>query len=306
MAYAGGIDLGGTKIEATVFDENWQLLHSRRIPTPKDDYATLVAAMKEQADWLMAQADNGNLPIGIGIPGLHNSNTDLALAANIPANGHPFRADVIAAIGRDVVFGNDCDMFALSEAVLGAGKGYHTVFGLIMGTGIGGGVCHDGQLFQTLNGAAGEVGHMAISAALVQKFNLPILDCDCGRQGCYETLAAGPGIEKLAKLVLGAKMSAPDIAANAAKGNEGETRVLQIWLRIIAELIGHLQCTVDPDCIILGGGLSNIPDVEKMILKVLPQTLLQGTALPLVSVAKYGDSSGTRGAALAALTGGVQ
>jgi N-acetylglucosamine kinase len=175
------------------------------------------------------------------------------------------------------------------------------VFGLILGTGIGGGICHGETLFQTVNGVAGEVGHMAISGVLTKEFNLPILTCGCGRQGCFETLASGPGMTRLAKLVMGgAPMSAQEIATQAASEAVGPQRVIEIWLRIVTELIGNLQLTIDPDCIVLGGGLSNIPNVCNQISEILPSALLQGASKPMVTKAKFGDSSGTRGAALAA------
>ena len=301
MGCAGGIDLGGTKIEATIFDENWQPVNTRRIPTPRDNYEDLIAAIAGQAQWMNEQVDG--LLIGIGIPGLHNKQTGLAFTSNLPATGRPFRDDLVATIGRKVVFGNDCDLFSYSEAVLGAGIGSDTVFGLILGTGIGGGVCYGATLLQTFNGAAGEVGHMAVSGNLVQEFNLPILTCGCGHKGCYETLASGPGMTKLARVVMDAELAPDEIAAQAAKGEIGAVRVMEIWLRIVAELIANLQVTIDPDCIVLGGGLSNIPDIAQSITRVLPQAMLPGIILPKVTVAKYGDSSGTRGAALAALLG---
>jgi N-acetylglucosamine kinase len=242
------------------------------------------------------------MPIGIGIPGLHNTHTGLAFTANLPATGQAFRADLQVAIGQEISFGHDCDYFAFSEAVLGAGRGHATVFGLILGTGIGGGVCHGAHLVQTLNGAAGEAGHLSISGALISEFNLPILQCGCGRRGCYETLAAGPGIAQLAQTLLGETLQAPVIAEKAAAGEAGAQNVLEVWRSLVAELIGALQVTIDPDCIVLGGGLSNMPDVAAFLAAGLPDALLGGSTPPVVVNAKYGDSSGTRGAALAAVT----
>lgn len=301
MGKAGGIDIGGTKIEASVFDEYWLPVSTRRIATPQVSYQALVTAIAEQAHWLAEQSSVEDMPIGIGIPGLHNAQSGFAFTANLPASGHPFRDDLKEAIGLDVFFGNDCDLFAYSEAVLGAGKGHKTVFGLILGTGIGGGVCHDDKLVQTLNSAAGEVGHLSISGALVQEFDLPILLCGCGRLGCYETFAAGPGISRLSKMVTGENLEAPEIAAKAADGDAGAMRVMEIWRRLVAALISDLQVTIDPDCIVLGGGLSNIPEVAEFVAEALPEVLLRESTPPVVSIAKYGDSSGTRGAALAAV-----
>ncbi|MBL4808171.1 MAG: ROK family protein, partial [Rhodobacteraceae bacterium] len=190
MMQAAGIDLGGTKIEASVFDEHWQAVETKRVPTP-NNYEALIEALRDQVQWVENAAGQG-IPIGMGTPGRHDFKTGNAFMANVSADGKPLRTDLLAATRRDIVFGNDCDLFAFSEANLGAGKGFRTVFGLILGTGIGGGTCFDGVLHQSLNGTAGEVGHMPISANLVAEFDLPILPCGCGRHGCYETLGAGP------------------------------------------------------------------------------------------------------------------
>ena len=301
MGKSGGIDIGGTKIEASVFDENWVPIATHRIKTPQTSYQALVDAIADQARWLLEQTSVKDMPIGIGIPGLHNSQSGFAFTANLPASGHTLRRDLRKAIGRDVSFGNDCDLFAFSEAVLGAGKGHNTVFGLILGTGIGGGVCHDATHIQTLNGAAGEVGHLGIPGALMQEFDLPVLPCGCGRHGCYETLAAGPGLARLSKLVAGQDWEAPEVAAKAAAGNADAQRVMEIWRRLVNSLICDLQVTIDPDCVVLGGGLSNIPNVAEFVADGLPEVLLRESTPPVVAIAKYGDSSGTRGAALAAV-----
>lgn len=301
MGKSGGIDIGGTKIEASVFDEDWNPIATQRIATPHVSYQALVNTVTKQAKWLAEQSSVDQMPIGIGIPGLHNAQTGFAFTANLPATGHTFRDDLQNAIGSEVTFGNDCDLFAFSESVLGAGKDHETVFGLILGTGIGGGVCHGNRLVQSLNSAAGEVGHLSISSALIQELDLPILQCGCGRKGCYETLAAGPGMSQLSRIVTGQILEAPVIVANAANGDEGAVRVMNMWRRLIAELISDLQVTIDPNCVVLGGGLSNIPGVAKFIADGLPEVLLRESTPPVVLTAKYGDSSGTRGAALAAV-----
>ncbi len=301
MVLAGGIDLGGTKIEATIFDADWAPIDSQRIATPRDSYADMLAALAAQTRWIIDKTNRTDLPIGIGVPGRSDPDTGIALTANLPATGHPLRADLIAAVGRPVIFGNDCDLFAYSEAVLGAGAPYDTVFGLILGTGIGGGICHDNRLYQTRNGTAGEVGHLPLSARLAQEYGLPLITCGCGNRGCYETLGAGPGLTRLAKHLTGLDLQPREIAANARSGDAEAAQIMQIWAQIIAELIGNLQRTIDPDCVVLGGGLSNIPGICQTITRALPKALLPGSKPPLITLARYGDSSGTRGAALAAL-----
>ncbi|MBL1435376.1 MAG: ROK family protein [Rhodobacteraceae bacterium] len=288
---AGGIDVGGTKIEASLFDGDWQAVETRRVKTPAS-YDELVAAVQDQAAWLEAQ--HAGLPLGIGIPGRHDSKSGLAFTANLPASQKPLRADILKAIGRDASFGNDCDLFAFSEATLGAGRGFHAVFGLILGTGIGGGFCIGQKLFQSANGTVGEVGHLPFSANL----NLPLHPCGCGRTGCFETLGAGPGMVALNQHITGHTASPAEIAAKDGEG-------FKSWLNLIAALVASLQCTLDPDCIVLGGGLSNIEGVAERISEAAVPVMLKGTAPPVILKAKFGDSSGTRGAALLAVQRGT-
>ncbi len=280
---AGGIDVGGTKIEASLFDAKWQAVETRRVETPAT-YQAIIEAIAAQTVWL------GGVPVGIGLPGRHDAGTGLAFTANLPASGKPMRADILNAIARPASFGNDCDLFALSEAQLGAGRAYGAMFGLILGTGIGGGFCLNGRLVTTRGGAMGEVGHLPLPA----KLGLPLLPCGCGRTGCFETLASGPGMVKLGQHLQGAKRSPAEIAAE-----NGE--VFAAWLEIVAALIASLQCTLDPDCIVLGGGLSNIDRLVERLAAALPPVLLKATTPPTILKAKFGDSSGTRGAALLAM-----
>ncbi|NOR63405.1 MAG: ROK family protein [Rhodobacteraceae bacterium] len=284
---AGGIDVGGTKIEASLFDGNWHAVETRRIETPAN-YAELVAAVQDQVAWLEAQ--QAGLPLGIGIPGRHDSQSGLAFTANLPASQKPLRADILEAIGRDARFGNDCDLFAYSEATLGAGRKFNTVFGLILGTGIGGGFCVGQKLFQGANGTVGEVGHLPFPASL----NLPQRACGCGRTGCFETLGSGPGMVALGQHINGHTASPAEIAAE-----DGEA--FKAWLSLIAALVASLQCTLDPDCIVLGGGLSNIVGVAERLSAAAQPVMLKGTSAPIILKAKFGDSSGTRGAALLAV-----
>ena len=296
MITCAGIDLGGTKIEASVFDEAWRAVDSRRVPTPKD-YHALIQALSDQVDWINT-AGGADIPLGMGVPGRHEHSTGRAVMANVVADGQRLRADVSSATEREIAFGNDCDLFAFSEATLGAGRGYKTVFGLITGTGIGGGTCFGGVLHTTKNGATGEVGHLPVSARLVEKYALPLLPCGCGRIGCYETLGAGPGMARIAAQHMGQPFSAAEIATS----ERGDAKqVIGIWVEVIAELIGALQLTIDPDCVVLGGGLSNLPDVATKLGSVVSKNCLRGTTPPVIANARYGDSSGTRGAALLAL-----
>jgi N-acetylglucosamine kinase len=322
MIVAGGIDLGGTKIEASIFDAHWQPVNTRRIATPQHDYQAMIDALVDQITWLEAQSAGsdhsdhsdhsdrvGALPIGVGTPGIINSTTGLATTANLPSNGKSLFRDVTDAAGRPLVFANDCDMLTLSEAVLGAGRDFQSVFGLILGTGTGGGFARDGHLTSTLNGASGEIGHMSVPFDLAMEFDLPLLACGCGRRGCYETLVSGVGLQRIHALLGGrAEMSPPEIAAAAqtngrAIGDGYAQQSLSIWYSLLADLIHGLQVTFDMDCVVLGGGLSNMNGLIDGICAALPRRLMTGAQAPVLRLAEYGDSSGTRGAALAALDG---
>ncbi|GHB22995.1 N-acetyl-D-glucosamine kinase [Pseudovibrio japonicus] len=301
MVRAGGIDLGGTKIEATAFDEGWAAIKTKRIPTPQDSYENLVEALCEMVLWLEETAGSKHLPVGVGIPGFHCKRTGKFLTANLLASGRTLHHDLTQKLDRAVTFENDCNCFTLSEALLGAGRGYASVFGLIIGTGVGGGYCSGGTLISGLNGAAGEFGHLGIPYAAMKDLGLDAVPCGCGRTGCFETYLAGPGMRRLAKHVIGKHVDAQAITTAAAAGDRQMQEVMHLWARIAAELVATLQCTVDPDCIVIGGGLSRIPNIDRIIAEALPGHLLSQTEPPDIRIADYGDSSGTRGAALAAL-----
>lgn len=296
----GGIDLGGTKIEACLFDANLEEITRRRIPTPASSYDALVDALVLQYAWLRDQAGVDVLPLGVGIPGLVDVATGLSLTSNLIAHGRPLRQDLSRRLGFPVPFQNDCKCFALSEARGGAGHGHRTVFGLILGTGVGGGVCHDGEIVQGRNELPGEVGHLGIPASAVFGVALPVELCKCGRLGCYETLMSGPGISRLAKGLIGRELQAQEIAAHAASDHDLQ-RVLDAWAGITCELFRTIQSTIDPDCIVLGGGVSRIPGVLDLLSRHMPDHLIEGTRPPVIALAKYGDSSGVRGAAMLAL-----
>jgi predicted NBD/HSP70 family sugar kinase len=297
----GGIDLGGTKIEACLFDARLDEIARRRIPTPASSYEELVDALVQQYEWLRGEAAVDMLPLGIGIPGLVDIETGLSLTSNLVAHGRPLRQDLSQRLGFPVPFQNDCKCFALSEANGGAGDGYRTVFGLIIGTGVGGGVCHAGEIVAGHNELPGEVGHLGIPMNAVPGVALPLVQCKCGRMGCYETLMSGPGISRLAAALTGRTMRAEEVAAEAVS-DDALKRVLDIWAGIACELFRTLQATIDPDCIVLGGGVSRIPGVLELLRRHMPDHLIEGTRLPVLALAKHGDSSGVRGAAMLAAT----
>ncbi|WP_085879022.1 ROK family protein [Roseisalinus antarcticus] len=293
---AAGIDLGGTKIETQVFDADWSMADRLRQDTPRE-YPALVEAVAEHVRWAAERVGDG--PIGVGSPGLVNPTTGLALAANLPVSGKPFTADIATVAGRPVTHVNDCRAFALSEAVFGAARGKSPAVGLILGTGVGGGVVVEGRLISGHSAVGGEFGHVYAPAHLVARHGLPVVGCGCGREGCLETYVAGPGLTRLAQAVTGRALTPPEIAD--AKGTDADASVVwDIWCEFAAELMMTLICTVDPDVIVLGGGLSKIPGVADDLSLALGRSQLSGFRIPQIVLAEGGDASGARGAAYAA------
>lgn len=294
---AAGIDLGGTKIEVQVFDANWQVVQSKRIATPSD-YGALVAAVADVVAWVDAQAGQ-MVPVGLGFPGLIEPDTGLAITANLSTAGQPFPQDVMTACKRQITCVNDCRALALSEAVFGHGKGHRTALSLILGTGIGGGIAVDGALWTGPNGISGEFGHTPLPAHLVQAFDLPVVRCGCGRMGCVETLIAGPGLVRIAKAKTGRDMTPQQLVQ--LRGSDSALQdVWHIWCQITAELLHSLILTVDPDVIILGGGLSQIDGVAADLSVALHDIQLAAVSDIPILCAQGGDASGARGAAYAA------
>ncbi|QYZ70734.1 ROK family protein [Neotabrizicola shimadae] len=293
---AAGIDLGGTKIEAQLFDADWALVDRRRIATP-GDYPALVAAMADQIAWI--ETHGPRLPVGISAAGLVNPATGLALTANLAATGKPFPADIAKAARRPVTYINDCRALTLSEAVFGAAKGQSPAVGLILGTGIGGGVAIDGRLVPGPSGTGGEFGHFALPAGPIAVHGLPVPACGCGRVGCTETLIAGPGLTRIALHLTGQPLTPPEIAAR--RNEPAIARVFAVWVELLAELLKTITLVIDPACIVLGGGLSQIAGLIPALDAALNATQLPGFAIPRLALAQGGDASGARGAAYAAL-----
>ena len=292
---AAGIDLGGTKIETQVFDDAWSVVARQRHETPKD-YADLVDVVASQIAWAEAQAGEP-IPVGIGAAGLVNPVDGLALTANLAATGHPFPADIAKAGKRPITYVNDCRALALSEAVFGAGKGHNTVMAVILGTGVGGGVCVGGRILQGPTMTGGEFGHTSAAANLVSQYDLPIVRCGCGRSGCIETYIAGPGLSRIAKHVTGETLSPQQIAVQ----RDGKMlSVWQIWCALTADLLHTLTLVVDPDIIVLGGGLTQIEGLAEDLARAAQDAQLSGFATPPITLAQGGDTSGARGAAFAA------
>lgn len=292
---AAGIDLGGTKIEAQIFDADWRVVDRKRVATPKD-YVGLVTEIAALITWVDTMAA-APLPVGIGAAGLIHPVTGLALTANICAGGHALPDDINNSVGRGVIYINDCRAMALSEAVFGAGIGHKTVMSLILGTGIGGGIAVDGKLHAGPTQTGGEFGHTSASAALVCARDLPVWPCGCGRMGCIETYIAGPGLERLAETITGVAMTTQDVAAQR---DGAASDVWAVWCAFTADLLRNLIMTADPDVIVLGGGLSNIDGVCGALAQATKDAQIGDFTVPPIVLAQGGDTSGARGAAYAA------
>jgi fructoselysine-6-P-deglycase FrlB-like protein/predicted NBD/HSP70 family sugar kinase len=292
----GGMDVGGSKIETCLFDERFQPLERRRVDTACTTYEELLDCIVGEAHWLETCAGSP-VDLGIGLPGLVDHVTGCSLTSNLPATGKPLRKDLVARLGRTIAMANDCKCFALSEANGGAGDDAGTTLGLILGTGLAGGVTYRGRLVLGYNDLPGEVGHIGIPARYAEEWNLPILPCGCGRVGCYETLVSGPGLTRLAVRYHPAVRSPAEIACLAQGGDAAMAAAVREWLTLLAELIHTAQCTIDMDCVVLGGGLSRIPNVAQMLAQTYRSHQLVGRA-PRFTVARFGDASGARGAAL--------
>jgi len=291
MSFIGGIDLGGTKIEARLYDRGFEELDRRRIATPTQSYEEMLAAIVDQACWL-DKASTG-LRVGLGVPGVINPYSGEMLTANLPATGRTLEADLKAAFGRHIPCINDCSAFALSEAILGAGQGSVSVVGLVIGTGVAGGHILNRAPIPDLNNQHGEYGHLPMPAEIVQNHKLPVLACGCGKMGCFETMISGPGLEALAQLKTGQSAKTPEIVTDAAYAD-----VMTIWTDIVAELIAILARAIDPHTIVLGGGLGMVDGLPDRLMRVLPGKLLANTKPPHIAPAQGGDASGARGAAL--------
>lgn len=300
MSFFGGIDLGGTKIEARLFDDTWADVAITRVPTPAQSYESLLDALMSRIDWLREEAGSAALPIGVGAPGLINPATELAFTANLPATGQKLARDVSRRAGQEIPFINDCRAFAVSEALLGAGRSFESVAGLVLGTGVAAGFLSRQVLTHPLNGLAGEVGHCPIPAPTFIGLGLPMLPCGCGRHGCFETMLAGPGLERLAQHLTGEPIAPEQLGVRVLAGDADAIKIYDTWTEIAARLLDLMMMTWDPQCIVLGGGLSRLPDLCGRLNRQVARLAMPGVVVPELALAEGGDSSGARGAALIA------
>lgn len=290
-----GIDLGGTKIEIIALGDGGEVLARRRVATPQGDYPATLAAV---AGLVMAvESELGQRgSVGVGMPGALSRRTGLVKNANSTCLiGKPLQGDLESLLGRPVRLANDANCFALSEAADGAAAGGDVVFGVIIGTGVGGGIVVGGRVLEGPNAIAGEWGHNPLP--LPTGADLPLPACYCGRAGCVETYLSGPGLAADHLRMAGAALSPAEIVAAAAAADTACAATLARYADRLARALAGVINLLDPDVIVLGGGLSNIDALyDEVPRRWLPHVFSDGVSTRLVRAA-HGDSSGVRGAA---------
>jgi N-acetylglucosamine kinase len=292
-----GIDIGGTKTEFAVFDETFKRISSHRYPTVTGDYDRLVSSIVsavEQADDDLGQHGS----IGVGVPGILDQ-SGRSFSANVPClNGNMVRKDLAGLIGRPVRCINDVRAFALSEAHGGAADGFETMVGIILGTGAASGYCQKGDLNLGVNGVAGEWGHLPLVSTLFVKHGLPIWPCSCGSVACNELYVSGPGLSRIAEHTLGRELEPEECIALKIGGDPLATKAVNIWLDCVASVFAQIILHLDPEVIVLGGGMSNVTELYDSLPELIEPQLFSGIALPPIHQAVFGDDSGVRGAAI--------
>jgi fructokinase len=294
-----GVDFGGTKIEAAALDRDGRFLARVRAPTPRD-YAASLAAIGD----LVAQAERGaGVPpgsqrfVGVATPGSISPKTGVIRNANsVWLNGKPFREDVSAKLGAPVRMINDANCLALSEARDGAAAGAAVVFAAILGTGCGGGLAVNGRVLEGANAIAGEWGHTPLPWPQADEFPAP--PCWCGRHGCLELYISGTGFEADYRRATGRTLAGADIAAAARAGDAQAAAALARYLNRLGRGLAVIGNVVDPDVIVLGGGMSNVPELYARLPEKIGRWIFSDVCLTRIVSAKFGDSSGVRGAAM--------
>jgi fructokinase len=296
-----GVDLGGTKIEVVALRPDNTEIYRHRVPTPAGDYHGIIAAIANLVRGAEAVASPTFPEVGIGTPGAVSPVTGLMKNANSTVLiGRPFDVDLEAALGRPLVMRNDADCFALSEARDGAGAEDRVVFGVIIGTGVGGGVVVDGRLQGGPNAVTGEWGHNSLPWPGDDE--LPGPRCYCGKQGCIETFLSGTGLENLYRTTTGSTLEAPEIVDRYRQGEAAATHHLQRYFDRMARSLATVINLLDPDVIVLGGGMSNVAELGTEVPARWAEYVFGGEVTTRLAPNVHGDSSGVRGAAF--LVGG--
>ncbi len=290
-----GVDLGGTKIEIIALDDDGKELLRRRVATPKNDYYEILQSIAQLVR--DAEAESGQRgSLGIGTPGaLSRASGRLKNSNSVALNGQPILQDLESLLQRKIKISNDANCFALSEATDGAAAGEPVVFGVILGTGVGSGIVVDGRILTGPNSIAGEWGHNPLPWPEANE--LPGPPCYCGKHGCIETFLSGPGMMKLHLHETGSSINPEEIVKRAEQGDEACERSLRHYEHRLARSLAHVINILDPDVIVLGGGMSNIERLYTNVPKLWGQWVFSDRVDTKLVKNKYGDSSGVRGAA---------
>jgi fructokinase len=290
-----GIDLGGTKIEIVALGDAGDELVRRRVPSPAHDYAAIVETIARLVEDVERERGvRGS--VGVGTPGIPSRASGLMKNANSTVLiGRPLERDLSERLQRPVRLANDANCFALSEAADGAARDADSVFGVILGTGVGGGIVIGGRPLVGANAIAGEWGHNPLPWPAAEE--LPGPPCYCGKRGCIETFLSGPGLARDHRVAGGAESDGAAIAAAAARGDPAARATLERYCDRLARSLATVIDVLDPDAIVLGGGVSNIAALYSELPRRLPAYVFSDAVATRVLAALHGDASGVRGAA---------
>lgn len=289
-----GVDFGGTKIEAAALDEGGGFASRIRVPNP-GDYDGAIREVRGLIGRVEAEAGPAE-SIGIGVPGSVSPRTGLMRNANSTyLNGRRFREDLQAALGREIRLANDANCFALSEACDGAVAGARSVFGVILGTGCGGGLVIDGRIVEGAHGVAGEWGHVPLPWPGGDE--VPGPKCWCGLEGCLEMWVAGTGLERDYHVRSGKARRSPAIVEAARAGEAEAAAAFDAYVDRLGRGLALIVNVVDPDAFVFGGGMSNVPEIYERLPAIIRRYVFSDYWDGVLVPAKWGDSSGVRGAA---------
>ena len=293
-----GVDVGGTKLEAIALDTEGRERWRRRVPTPQGDYLATIDAVCALVRAAEADLQLHNATVGVGTPGTLTPDGLMKNANSVCLNGKPLLRDLEAALGRAVRIGNDANCLALSEATDGAGAGASVVFAVILGTGVGGGIVVDGHVLVGANGLAGEWGHNPLPWASVEDTRPA---CYCGKHGCIETWLSGPALARDHRTTAGVDLTAEQIGKQAAAGDAACEATLARYEERLARALAHVINLLDPQVIVLGGGLSKLDRLYGNVPRLWGAHVFSGGAKDTVRTrlvrSRHGDASGVRGAA---------
>ena len=290
-----GVDLGGTKIEFVALENDGSEVHRHRVATPRGDYQGTVNAIRDGVLQIEGQLQR-RATVGVGIPGTISRLTRGVKNANSTwLIGKPFDLDLSTALGREVRCANDANCLAVSEATDGAGAGHRVVFAVVLGTGCGGGIAFQGRVHNGYNGVAGEWGHTTLPWMKPEEYPGPA--CYCGYRGCVETWISGTGLEADYLRETKTKLSGKEIVARSEAGEWEAQACLDRYEDRLTRSLAQLINILDPDIIVLGGGVSQVPRLYRNVPARLKEYVFGREADTPVVVAKHGDASGVRGAA---------